>query len=258
MSMEALSVEGLRVRRSWDPWSVTSRTAAVLVLILAQLIGGKQPAQAQDFYQGKTIKFIVGATPGGSLDNYTRLISRRLSAYVPGNPSIIVQNMPGAGSLIAANYLYNVTQPDGLTIGSFAAAVVLQQVMGDESAKFDGRKFGWIGTPLTYHSICVVSKESGIKTIEDWLAAKRSPNIGGMAPGAGPSDTPRILSTAIGLPLKLVEGYGGAPRSVSRWSAAKSTDIAGPGKRSGASGRMRSGPENSWSWSRRALRPTPS
>jgi tripartite-type tricarboxylate transporter receptor subunit TctC len=207
--METLSLGGSRTRRNWEPPSVILKTVAVITLFFAQLIAGSHPARSQDFYRAKTIKFIVGATPGGSLDNYTRLISRRLGTHVPGNPSVIVQNMPGAGSLIAANYLYNVAQPDGLTIGGFAAAVVLQQVIGDESAKFDGRKFGWIGTPLTYHSICVVAKESGIKTIEDWLGAKKPPNIGGMGPGAGPSDTPRILNAAIGLPVKLVEGYGG-------------------------------------------------
>lgn len=182
---------------------------AMLAGIFTLSIVGGQPARSQDFYRGKTITFIVGASPGGSLDNYTRLIIRHLGRFVPGTPSIIAQNMPGAGSLIAANYVYNVAQPDGLTIGAFAAALVLQQVMGDPAAKFDGRKFGWVGTPMTYHSVCVVSKESGIETIDDWLAAKRPPNIGGMAPGAGPSDTPRILNAAIGLPLKLVEGYGG-------------------------------------------------
>src|SRR5262249_26179218 len=111
---------------------------------------------------------------------------------------------------IAANYIFSVAQPDGLTIGGFAGAVILQQVMGDQAAKFDGRKFGWIGTPNVYHSICIVSKESGLKTVADWFAAtKQPPMFGGMGPGAGPSDTPRILNTAIGLPLKLVEGYAG-------------------------------------------------
>jgi tripartite-type tricarboxylate transporter receptor subunit TctC len=185
------------------------KTAAMLTGILALSIAGRQPARSQDFYQGKTITFIVGASPGGSLDTYTRLIGRHLGRYVPGNPSVIVQNMPGAGSMVAANHVYNLAKPDGLTIGGFAAAVVLQQVMGNQAAKFDGRKFGWTGTPIIYHSICIVRKESGITTIEDWLAAKRPPIIGGMGPGAGPSDTARILNAAIGLPLKLVEGYDG-------------------------------------------------
>jgi tripartite-type tricarboxylate transporter receptor subunit TctC len=176
---------------------------------LALLIAGRQPARTQDFYQGKTITLIVGATAGGSLDTYTRLIGRHLGRYVPGNPSVTVQNMPGAGSLIAANHVYNLEQQDGLTIAGFAPAVVLQQVMGDQAAKFDGRKFGWIGGPSTYHGICSVRKGSGIKTIEDWFAAERPPHIGGMSRGAGPSDVPRILNAAIGLPLKLVEGYGG-------------------------------------------------
>jgi tripartite-type tricarboxylate transporter receptor subunit TctC len=185
------------------------KTAAMVAACFALSIADGQPAGAQDFYQGKTITFIVGASPGGSLDNYTRLIGRHLSRYVPGNPAVIVQNMPGAGSLIAANFIYNVAQPDGLTVAGFAAALVLQQLVGDPAAKFDGRKFAWLGTPMVYHSICVMREESGIKSVDDWLAAKRPPNIGGMGPGAGPSDTPRILNAAIHLPLKLIEGYGG-------------------------------------------------
>lgn len=184
-------------------------TGAILAGIFALSFAGGQPAQSQDYYQGKTIKFIVGASPGGGFDTYTRLIARHMPRYVPGNPSIVVQNMRGAGSLIAANFVYNRSQPDGLTIGAFAAALVLQQVMGRKGVKFDGRKFGWIGSPSSYHSVCVMRKESGIRTIQDWLAAKRPPHFGGMGPGAGPSDTPRILKAAIGVPLKLVEGYRG-------------------------------------------------
>lgn len=182
---------------------------AMLVAAFALLGTAGQPARSQDFYQGKTITFIVGSTAGGSLDIYSRLVGRYLGQFVPGNPSVIVQNMPGAGSLVAANHLYNRVQPDGLTVAGFAGAVVLQQIMGNQAAQFDGRKFGWIGTPLNYHSICVVRQETGIKTIKDWLAATHPPLVGGMGPGAGPSDTPRILNAAIRLPLKLVEGYGG-------------------------------------------------
>jgi tripartite-type tricarboxylate transporter receptor subunit TctC len=185
------------------------KAAALLAGFFAVSIAGGHPARSQDFYQGKTITFIVGASPGGSLDTYTRLIGRHIGKYVPGNPSVIVENMPGAGSMVAANHVYDLSKPDGLTIGGFAAALVLQQVMGNQAAKFDGRKFGWIGTPIIYHSICVVRKETGIKTLADWLAAKKPPIIGGMGPGAGPSDTPRILDAAIGLPVKLVDGYGG-------------------------------------------------
>lgn len=188
------------------------KTVAMLTATSALLVASAQPAQSQDFYQGKTITFIVGASPGGSFDTYTRRIGHHLSRYVPGNPSVIVKNMPGAGSLVAANHVYNRTEPDGLTIGGFAAALVLQQVMGSQATKFDGRKFGWIGSPSSYHSICVMRKESGIKTIEDWFAAKRAPHLSGMGPGAGPSDIPRILNAAIGLPLKLVEGYRGGSK----------------------------------------------
>jgi tripartite-type tricarboxylate transporter receptor subunit TctC len=185
------------------------KALATLAVIVALSLAGSVAAHAQEFYRGKTITFVVGAAPGGSLDIYSRLVGRYLGQYVPGHPTVVVENMPGAGSLVAANHVYNLTKPDGLTVGGFAAAVVLQQVMGNEAAKLDGRKFGWIGSPLTYHSICVVRKESGITSIEDWLHAKQPPIVGGMGPGAGPTDTPRILNAAIGLPLKLVNGYRG-------------------------------------------------
>jgi tripartite-type tricarboxylate transporter receptor subunit TctC len=186
-----------------------TRLIALLAATLALLTAASQPARAQDFYQGKTITFIVGASPGGSLDVYTRAIVRHLGDHIPGNPTVIVQNMPGAGSMVAANHVYNLARPDGLTVGAFAVALILQQVMGDQAAQFDGRKFGWIGTPSTYHGVCLVRKETGIGTIGDWLAAKKPLTIAGVGPGSGPSDTPRLLNAAIGLPLRVVEGYGG-------------------------------------------------
>ena len=190
------------------------KMAAILVATFALLVAVRQPAQSQAlYYQGKDITFIVGASPGGSLDIYTRLIARHLGRHMPGNPSTIVQNMPGAASLVAANFIYNRAQPNGLTIGAFAPAVVLQQMMGRQAAKFDGRKFGWIGSPGTYHSICVMRKDSGIKTIDDWLATKRPPHLAGMGPGAGPSDIPRILHAAIGLPVQVVDGYRGGAKA---------------------------------------------
>ena len=106
-------------------------------------------AHAQEFYKDKTITFIVGYSPGGIYDQYTRLIARHISKYIPGQPNTIVENMTGAGGIIAANHLYNRAKPDGLTVAAWASPLILQQIMGNEATKFDARKVGWV-VPVTF------------------------------------------------------------------------------------------------------------
>src|SRR6059036_4774 len=111
------------------------------------LMTNYQPVLAQDFYKDKTIRFIVGQAAGGGYDTYTRLIARYMGKYIPGSPTTVVDNMTGAGSLVAANYIYNNAKSDGLTIGNWNSALVFNQAMGDINVKFDAGKFGWIGAP---------------------------------------------------------------------------------------------------------------
>ncbi len=165
---------------------------------------------AQDFYSNKTLRIVVGFSPGGGMDIYARAIGRHLGKNIPGKPTVIVDNMPGAGSLIAANYLYNQAKPDGLTIGSWIGGLVLQQVIGGQKGiEFDARKFEWIGAPAGDSSSCAVSKSSGISSTDQWLAAKTPVKIGAMAPGSVTSDIPKILKAALHLPIQIVEGYKG-------------------------------------------------
>jgi tripartite-type tricarboxylate transporter receptor subunit TctC len=166
-------------------------------------------AQAQDVFRDKTLTFIVGYSPGGTYDQYTRLIARHISKYLPGSPTRIVENMPGAGGIIAANHLYNRTKPDGLTIAAWASPLILQQIMGNDAIKFDGRKVGWVGIPGPYDTACHFNKESGIRTMDDWLKAKRPIKIGSIGPGTSLSDVPKLLKAALNLPLEMVEGYKG-------------------------------------------------
>jgi tripartite-type tricarboxylate transporter receptor subunit TctC len=166
-------------------------------------------SHAQEFYKGKIITFIVGYSPGGTYDQYTRLIARHISKHVPGNPTTVVENMPGAGGIIAANHLYNRVKPDGLTVAAWAAPLILQHIMGNEATKFDGRKVGWLGIPASYDTACHFGQESGIKTVDDWFAAKRPLKISSLGPGTSLSDIPKLLKVALGLPLELVEGYKG-------------------------------------------------
>ncbi|HEY3153983.1 MAG TPA: hypothetical protein VGK65_20145, partial [Candidatus Binatia bacterium] len=115
-----------------------------------------------DFYRGKIIRILVGFSAGGGFDTYARTLSRYMGKYIPGNPSIIVENMTGAGSLISANHVYRVAKPDGLTIGAFNGNQILGQLVGAQGINFDARKMEWMGAPGYNHDLCVLSQKIGI------------------------------------------------------------------------------------------------
>lgn len=171
-------------------------------------------ATAEEFYKGKTIRFVVGFSPGGGFDTYTRAIARHIGKHIPGNPSTLVINMTGAASLVAANHIYNKAKADGLTIGNFIGPLVLQQVMGNKAAKFDGRKFGWLGAPVRDHTVCAFTKASGITSMAKWFAAKRPVKIAATGPGSNTSDPPKILKETLGLPTQVIDGYRGTSNMV--------------------------------------------
>jgi len=179
------------------------------VAVAAAVLVSAAPVRGQEFLKDKTLTFIVGYSPGGTYDQYARLIARHIGKHVTGNPARVVENMPGAGGIIAANHLYNRVKPDGLTIGAWASPLILQQIMGNEATKFDGRKVGWIGVPAPYNTVCQFNRESGIKTVDDWFASKRPMKIASIGPGTSLSDVPKLLKEALNLPLDMVEGYKG-------------------------------------------------
>ncbi|HEX9455016.1 MAG TPA: tripartite tricarboxylate transporter substrate-binding protein, partial [Candidatus Binatia bacterium] len=180
------------------------RLAFVIVLI----VSSQWPAGAQE-YKDKTLTFVVGYSPGGSFDLYARVIARHIGRYLPGNPTRIVENMTGAGGIIAANHLYNRVKPDGLTIGAWASPLVLQHVMGNEAAQFDGRKFGYLGIPSPYDTVCMFNQQSGISKMDDWINAKRPQKISTIGPGTSTSDIPKLLKAALNLPMDVIDGYKG-------------------------------------------------
>lgn len=185
------------------------KSVAFFWLIFISLPHSARAAAADaDFYRGKTIRIIVGFSAGGGFDAYARVISRHMGRYIAGNPSIIVDNMTGAGSRVAANSLFK-AQPDGLVIGNFIGSLMLQQIMGDKGIEFDGRKFEWLGAPVQDENVCALTKASGIHSLDDWFAAKKPVKLGGEAPGANDSDIPRVLKAALGLPIQLIEGFKG-------------------------------------------------
>jgi tripartite-type tricarboxylate transporter receptor subunit TctC len=187
-----------------------AKKIGLVTLCLFFLVAFGSTARGQEFFNNKTIRIVVGFSPGGGMDIYARAIGRHLGQNIPGKPNVIVENMPGAGSLIAANYLYKQAKPDGLTIGSWIGGLVLQQVIGGQKGiEFDARKFEWIGVPAGDSSSCAVTKAGGVTSIEQWFAAKTPVKIGAMAPGSVTSDIPKILKAALNLPIQVVEGYKG-------------------------------------------------
>jgi tripartite-type tricarboxylate transporter receptor subunit TctC len=168
-----------------------------------------QRALGQEFYSGKNLVIIVGAAPGGGFDSYARITARHIGKHIPGNPTAFVQNMPGAGNLIAANYIYNSGSRDGLTIGLFSGSMIFKHVLGDQGPMFDGRKFGWLGTPAPERHVCVLTEKSGVRTLEEWSASKRPMKIGSLGPGNATSALPQLLKAFLGLPISVIEGFKG-------------------------------------------------
>jgi len=196
----------------------------VPIVMLAALVAAV-PADAQSkFYEGKTVRIVVGFSAGGGYDTYARAIGRHIGRHLPGKPTVIVENMPGAGSLIAANYLGKVAKPDGLTIGNFAGGLVLAQVLGQPGVEFDARKIAWLGVPARETCACALTKASGITGIEAWMAARTPVKLGGTGTGATTDDVPRILAATLGLPIQLVRGYKGTAEIR---LAAESGEVAG-------------------------------
>jgi len=167
------------------------------------------PAQAQDFYKDKTIRFVVGFAPGGGYDLAARVVGRHMGKHIPGNPTIVVENKTGAGSLIVANETYNSARPDGLFVGIWNSAFVLRQAMGDKAVRLDARKLGWIGAPTKGTPYCAIMAYTGLKTLNDVLAANREIKMGATGPGSTYDDLPTILNLTLGTKFKVVSGYEG-------------------------------------------------
>src|SRR5687768_4962798 len=196
-----------------------------LAIALMVRVTTADAASADDFYKGKTIRIVVGFSAGGGFDTYARAIARHMSKHISGQPAVVVENMTGAGSLIAANHVYKVAKPDGLTIGHFIGGLFLGQVLGQKGIEFDARKFEFIGAPITDHVVCALTKASGITSVEKWMASKTPVKIGGIAPGTStPDNATRILKEALGLPIQIVSGYKG---TADVRLAAESGEIAG-------------------------------
>jgi tripartite-type tricarboxylate transporter receptor subunit TctC len=183
--------------------SLMKPKAAFLALIALPLAAWAQ----QQPYAGKTVTIIVGYKAGGGYDATARVLARHLPKHIPGKPTVIVQNMPGANSMIAANHVYNVARPDGLTIGTFNRNLPVAQLTRVSGVKFDMTKFAWIASAASECTILAVRSDLPYSSIEDLKKAKAPLVIGATGPGANTYDFPLLLKEFLGLNLKIVTGY---------------------------------------------------
>jgi tripartite-type tricarboxylate transporter receptor subunit TctC len=180
-------------------------TVSVLaVLFLLSLLIHPGSSSAAPYYAGKVITIIVGYGPGGGYDRIARILAKHLPKYIPGNPSIIVQNMPGADSMITANYVYNIAKPDGLTIGAFNRGHVFAQLLKGEGVKFDLNKFAWIGSAAIESTVLVLRSDLPYKTIEDVAQAKSPIILGNTGPADSSGQFPLFQKEFLGYNFKSV------------------------------------------------------
>jgi tripartite-type tricarboxylate transporter receptor subunit TctC len=178
---------------------------------VALFFWGTSHARAAEPYQGKTMTMIVGTSAGSAYDNYSRLIAQHLGKHIPGNPGFVVQNMPGGGSMIAANYLANVAKPDGLTISSINPALYFNQLAGRKEVAFDWAKFNWLGSPDWSDHVLYMRTDAPFKTINDVRTAATPPRCTATATGTTGHYLPKLLDETLGTKFNIVLGYPGGP-----------------------------------------------
>ena len=186
-----------------------TRLVAVLVplLLLARLPSG---ARAQEiFYRGKTLRVIVGSSAGNTQDQMTRLVARYLPKYLPGHPNVVVENMSGASSMIAANYLFKVAKGDGLTIGTVSRALYFDQLVGRKEVQFDWAKFTWIGSPVEGHEVLFIAGNTPYKSIRELVNAGQSLKCGASGTTSTGYYIPKLVNEIFGAKFQIVTGYGG-------------------------------------------------
>jgi tripartite-type tricarboxylate transporter receptor subunit TctC len=212
---------------------------ALVFGLLALVAVLTQPARAQsvaDFYRGRTVTLTVGYSAGGGYDTYARILARHMGRHIPGNPAIVVQNAPGAGSMRAANMIYNVVPKDGSAFGMFGRGIALEPLIGTSPAQFEATRFLWLGSGTEEAAVVVIRAEAGIKSWADMLAKPFT--VGGEGTGSDPDVYALMLKNVFGVKLKLVSGYPGT------------TEMALAVERGEVDGRA------SWSWtSLKSLKP---
>ena len=179
-------------------------------LMLAWLLFPTAQLAAQTpYYQGKTITLIVGSGAGTAYDMYARLLGNYIGKHIPGNPNVVMQNMPAAGGMVAANYVYGVAKPDGLTLASINPAHYFNQLQGNKEVKFDWTKFTWLASSDKSEHMLYMRTDAPYKTIQDVRKASEAPKCGATGTGTSGHYIPRMLEEALGTKFTIVTGYAG-------------------------------------------------
>ncbi len=182
-------------------------TAALGAAACGQTSSGNPGSAVEQFYASRTVTIVVGSGAGGGFDTTARLVSRHIGRHIPGNPTVIVQNMTGGGGMVAANYVYNVAPKDGTSIGLFHEAQVMSQLTGGEGVDFDLRKFNWLGSSYVDPNVCLVRSDAPVVNFKDMIGRAKPIAVGGTGPGSNTYDAPRVLAAATGATIKAVAGY---------------------------------------------------
>jgi len=183
------------------------RTLAAILLsicVWSNLAYGQAP-----FFQGKTITIAVGYQAGDGYDIWSRLLAAHMGKHIAGNPGLMAQNMPGAGSMIAANHIFNVAKADGLTMGSIGPSLYLDQLVGKKEVHFDWSKFGWVGSTENTPWLLYMSSNTPYKNIDDVRKAKEPPKCSATGTGTSGHFIPKLLEDALGAKFNVVMGYQG-------------------------------------------------
>ena len=181
----------------------------VITLFTVLMVFAAGHVSAAPFYQGKVLRITVGFSAGGGFDLWARLVARHLGKQIPGNPTVIVENITGAGGLIQTNQLYKATKPDGLIVGYLNGGLILGQMMSQPGYDFDPQKFIYVGAAGKDNEVFVLSKKSGITSAEKWRTSPTPVKLGGMAPGNTVDNVNRAMKDVLGFPTQLVSGYKG-------------------------------------------------
>jgi tripartite-type tricarboxylate transporter receptor subunit TctC len=174
-----------------------------------------QPAQSfdekavADFYRGKTLRIIVGFSAGGGYDQYSRLIGRHLSKHIPGNPAIVVENMAGAGSIIAANHTFNAAPKDGTVVGNISGPIILEQLFGNPAVQFDLAKYRYLAVPVRETYVIVVTRKPGVTKLDELIGPKGKQVVFGAIPGSTVEHGAILMRDVVGANLKVVSGFKG-------------------------------------------------
>jgi tripartite-type tricarboxylate transporter receptor subunit TctC len=199
----------MKARKRSLGFSRSPEVVAGACLLILLSLGRSGHGQSEPFYSGKTVRIVVGFTPGGFYDRWARLLSRYMPKYIPGNPNFVVQNMPGASSVIAANYVYNIAKSDGLTLLVPINSLYLDQLVGRSEVRFDVRKFEFIGTQEKAPTLLYFRADSPFKTLDDIIKAKEPPKCGSTGTASTGYLLAKIMDEAFKAKLNTVTGYQG-------------------------------------------------